>query len=313
MTAGIRLRVVADDVGQSAAIDDGVATLARAGHLSAASVLLRAPGAPTAMAGLDGLVPLGVHVQLEPAEIRAADSARIAALITEQVEAMISAGHSPAHLDLHTAALYGLGENAERPGGVVAEAIVVAAAYRLRFRLPRCVPAGLAAEHGALHTRAVAAAVAAGVTLPDVLVTEVPAAADVPAFLAGLPALLAGGPGLPVEEAAWLAVAPAGGTGSPGGGPGGSAAELAGRPGSPGGGPGGSAADSPATGPGASAGLADSPATGQASPAGAAGSTAGGEVELITHPASRADAGDPLGPERVRQYALLASGALHPR
>lgn len=295
MTAGIRLRVVADDVGQSAAIDDGVATLARAGHLSAASVLLRAPGAPTAMAGLDGLVPLGVHVQLEPAEIRAADSARIAALITEQVEAMISAGHSPAHLDLHTAALYGLGENAERPGGVVAEAIVVAAAYRLRFRLPRCVPAGLAAEHGALHTRAVAAAVAAGVTLPDVLVTEVPAAADVPAFLAGLPALLAGGPGLPVEEAAWLAVAPAGGTGSPGGGPG------------------GSAADSPATGPGASAGLADSPATGQASPAGAAGSTAGGEVELITHPASRADAGDPLGPERVRQYALLASGALHPR
>lgn len=237
MTAGIGLRVVADDVGQSAAIDDGVATLARAGHLSAASVLLRAPGAPAAMAGLDGLVPLGVHVQLEPAEVRAADSAQIAALITEQVEAMISAGHSPAHLDLHIAALYGLGENAVRPGGVVAEAIAVAAAYRLRFRLPRCVPAGLAAEQGALHTRAVAAALAAGVTLPDALVTEVPDATDVPAFLAGLPALLAGGPGSP----------------------------------------------------------------------------AGGEVELITHPASRADAGDPLGPERVRQYALLASGALHPR
>ncbi len=220
------LRVVADDVGQSAAIDDGVASLARAGHLSAASVLVRTRGAAAAMTALAGLVPLGVHVQAEPDELVGASSQEVSALIVAQVEAMAAAGHSPAHLDLHTSALYGLGPEAVRPGGVLAEAIAVAARYRLRLRLPRRAPAGLAAEQAGLHARAVAAADAAGLLLPDAVVTEVPAAEDVPAFLAALPE---------------------------------------------------------------------------------------GEVELVTHPALRADPGDPLGPERVRQHALLASGALRPR
>ncbi|WP_210418130.1 ChbG/HpnK family deacetylase [Ruania zhangjianzhongii] len=271
---------MADDVGQSAAIDDGVAALARAGHLSAASVLVRAPGALAALAALDGVVPLGVHVQLEPAELAGASSAQITALITEQVEAMITAGYSPAHLDLHTAALYGLAEGerrtgerrtggrhtgerrtgarrtggrctgAAREGGVLAEAIAVAAAYRLRFRLPRRAPVGLSGAHLAAHARAVAAAQAAGVELPDVLITEMPDAAAVPAFLAELSNLLASGP------------------------------------------------DGPTTAP-----LRTGP-----QPQGLRG-----EVELVTHPALRADPGDPLGPERVRQHALLASGALHPR
>lgn len=218
--------MVADDVGQSPAIDDGVAALATAGHLTAASVLVRAPGAPAAMATLEGVVPLGVHVQLEPVELSGADSEHVAAMITEQVEAMITVGHSPAHLDLHTAALYGLGPDAVRPGGVLVEAIAVAASYRLRLRLPRRAPAGLGRAESAAHAQAVAAAQSAGVTLPDVLVTAVPDAAEVPAFLAGLP---------------------------------------------------------------------------------------NGEVELVTHPGLHPDPGDPLGPERVRQQALLASGALHPR
>ena len=251
MTVGVRLRVVADDVGQSAAIDDGVAALARSGHLSAASVLVRAPGAPAAMATLGGILPLGVHVHLEPDEIADADAARVVALITEQVEAMLAAGHSPAHLDLHTAALYGLGPHPVRPGGVLAEAIEVAAAHRLRFRLPRLARAGVSSTEIAAHAQAVAAADAAGVVLPDVLVTEVPDAADVPAFLAKLPDLLAvGGPGSP---------------------------------------------DARSPGTDVVASHADM------------------EVELITHPALRAEPGDPLGPERVRQHALLASGALHPR
>lgn len=220
------LRVVADDVGQSAAIDDGVAQLARAGHLSAASVLVRARGAGAAMAALADLVPLGVHVQLEPDELVGAASEQVTALIVAQVERMLAAGHSPAHLDLHTSALYGLGPDAVRPGGVLTEAITVAARYRLRLRLPRRAPAGLDDQQAALHARAVAAADGAGLLLPDVLVTEVPAADDVPAFLAALP---------------------------------------------------------------------------------------DGEVELVTHPALRADPGDRLGPERVRQHALLASGVLHAR
>lgn len=220
------LRVVADDVGQSAAIDDGVAQLARAGHLSAASILVRAPGARAAMTALAGLVPLGVHVQLEPAELLGATSEQVTGRVVAQVEAMIAAGHSPAHLDLHTAALYGLGPEAVRPGGVLAEAIAVAARYRLRLRLPRCAPAGLDVEQEALHTRAVAAADAAGVVLPDVLVTEVPEPPAVADFLASLP---------------------------------------------------------------------------------------DGEVELVTHPAVRADPADPLSAERVRQHALLASGALATR
>ena len=245
--------MVADDVGQSPAIDDGVVALARAGHLSAASVLVREPGAAAAMAALEGVIPLGVHVQLEPAELSGADSEQIAAMITEQVEAMIAAGHSPAHLDLHTAALYGLAEGglltseelaggtraeaepahgartgAVRQGGVLAEAIAVAAAYHLRFRLPRRAPAGVSGAHRAAHARAVTAAESAGVALPDVLVTEVPHTTAVPAFLVGL-------------------------------------ARLPGQ-----------------------------------------------EVELVSHPALHADPHDPLGPERVRQHALLASGALHP-
>jgi len=220
------LRVVADDVGQSAAIDDGVAELARAGHLSAASVLVRARGARAAMAALAGLVPLGVHVQLEPDELAGGTAEQVTALIVAQVEAMLAAGHSPAHLDLHTSALYGLGPDAVRPGGVLMEAIAVAARYRLRLRLPRGAPAGLDRQQTALHARAVAAADAAGLALPDVLVTEVPEAAAVADFLAALPE---------------------------------------------------------------------------------------GEVELVTHPALRADPGDRLGPERVRQHALLASGVLQPR
>src|SRR5699024_8584749 len=220
------LRVVADDVGQSAAIDDGVAELARAGHLSAASVLVRARGARAAMAALAGLVPLGVHVQLEPDELAGGTAEQVTALIVAQVEAMLAAGHSPAHLDLHTSALYGLGPDAVRPGGVLMEAIAVAARHRLRLRLPRGAPAGLDQQQTALHARAVAAADAAGLVLPDVLVTEVPEAAAVADFLAALPE---------------------------------------------------------------------------------------GEVELVTHPALRADPGDRLGPERVRQHALLASGVLQPR
>ena len=240
--------MVADDVGQSPAIDDGVAALARAGHLTAASVLVRAPGAAAAMAALDGIVPLGVHVQLEPAELSGATSAQVAAMIAEQVEAMITAGHSPAHLDLHTAALYGLGPDAVRPGGVLAEAITLAARYRLRLRLPRRAPAGLSRTEIAAHAQAVAAAQSAGVTLPDVLVTKVPDAAGVPAFLAELADPIASGPD---EQAA--------------------------------------SARDPRL-----------PAVRR-------------EVELVTHPALHADPGDPLGPERVRQHALLASGALRPR
>ena len=261
MTADVRLRVVADDVGQSTAIDDGVLALARAGHLTAASVLVRAPGALRAMAALDGIVELGVHVQLAPGDIAGADTDRVAALITAQVEAMIAAGHSPVHLDLHTAALYGLGEQAVRSGGVVAEAITVAAHYRLRFRLPRRAPAGLTAAQTAAHEQAVAAAAVAGVTLPEVLVTEVPDAAAVPAFLAGLPGLLR-----------------AGGTE-------------------------GAITSPQRTGDGY--GLSPGP--------GPAVEPEVGEVELVTHPALRADPGDSLGRERVRQYTLLASDGLHHR
>lgn len=220
------LRVVADDVGQSAAIDDGVTQLARAGHLSAASVLVGAPGASMAMTALADLVPLGVHVQLTAAELVGATSDQVTARIAAQVEAMITAGHCPAHLDLHTSALYGLGPEAVRAGGVLAESIEVAARYRLRLRLPRRAPGGLTSTEAALHARAVAAADAAGLVLPDVLVTEVPDAADVADLLADLP---------------------------------------------------------------------------------------DGEVELVTHPAARADPADPLSAERVRQHALLATGALAPR
>lgn len=224
-TARRVLRVVADDVGQSRAIDDAVTQLARSGRLTAASVLVRAPGAGAAMAALGPVLPLGVHVQLAVHEVAGATSAELVAMIAGQVEAMVAAGCSPAHLDLHTAALYGLGPQAVRPGGVLAEAIEVAARYRLRLRLPRRPPPGLEPAQAAGHAHAVAAADAAGVPLPDVLVTEVPAAADVPELLAGLPV---------------------------------------------------------------------------------------GEVELVTHPALHAEAGDPLGVERVRQHALLASGVLPP-
>lgn len=166
-----RLVLTADDFGLSAEVNDAVAELAAAKQISATSLLVRAGHAEAAL-DLKVSIAVGLHVQLDLAEFAHATSAQVEALIEDQVCWMLERGTAPTHLDLHTAALYGLGPQAPRPGGVVAEALAVAAAHGLPLRLPRALPAGTGVTFSDSHAALVARADALGVALPQMILTD---------------------------------------------------------------------------------------------------------------------------------------------
>ncbi|TDE88466.1 ChbG/HpnK family deacetylase [Occultella glacieicola] len=165
----IRAIITADDLGLSPAVNDAVAELAASGTVTATSLLV---GRDHAQAALELELPIavGLHVEFEPAWLATAGHAEIEAAIEDQVDWMRTRAAPPTHLDLHTEALYGLGPEATRPGGVLMEAIAVAARHRLPLRLPRRLPDGTGAP--AAHRLAVALADDSGVRLPETIHTD---------------------------------------------------------------------------------------------------------------------------------------------
>lgn len=168
--------VTADDFGLDVWVNESVDQLGRAGRLDAASLLVAAPAAEDALARR---VPIavGLHVELAADLLAAGSREQIVTAIEDQVRWMTERDCPPAHLDLHTLALYGLGPDAARPGGVVPEAIEVAARHGLRLRLPRHLPAALGRAPG--HDALVALADQAGVAIPDAIVSDFRPAQDV--------------------------------------------------------------------------------------------------------------------------------------
>lgn len=177
MDEGRGLILTADDFGMSAEVNAAVAELAAAGRIGATSLLVRAPHAQAAL-DLGVGIAVGLHVQLERDEL-AATSSQVETLIEDQVSWMVTRDATPAHLDLHTGALYGLGPDAPRPGGVLAEALAVAARHDLPLRLPRRPPAPMPPALQRAHAFLVAQADAAGVRLPETILTDTRPAAQV--------------------------------------------------------------------------------------------------------------------------------------
>ncbi|CAM3616106.1 ChbG/HpnK family deacetylase [Occultella aeris] len=161
--------VTADDLGLSPAVNRAVAALAGAGAVTATSLLVGRPHAEAALE-LDLPIAVGLHVEFDPTLLATASHDEIEAAIEDQVAWMRARGAVPTHLDLHTAALYGLGPEATRPGGVLVEAIAVAARHRLPLRLPRRAPDS--AGVGEAHRLAVALADDSGVRLPETICTD---------------------------------------------------------------------------------------------------------------------------------------------
>ncbi|MGC0142947.1 ChbG/HpnK family deacetylase [Pseudactinotalea sp. Z1732] len=162
--------ITADDFGLNPAVNAAIIELSVSGRLHAASVLVEAPHAAAA---LEAQVPIavGLHVALAPAMLAGATGEQIHAEIERQWDRMVRHGRTPAHLDLHTAALYGVGAEALRPGGVLVEALAVAAAHRVPLRLPRVLPPGFA-DGTEGHAALLAAADEAGVALPEAICTD---------------------------------------------------------------------------------------------------------------------------------------------
>jgi predicted glycoside hydrolase/deacetylase ChbG (UPF0249 family) len=161
--------ITADDLGLSPAVNRAVAALAASGAVTATSLLVRRPHAEAALE-LDLPIAVGLHVELDPAGLATASHDEIEAAIEDQVAWMRARGVVPTHLDLHTEALYGLGPASTRPGGVLVEAISVAARHRLPLRLPRQAPDGTGV--GEAHRLAVALADDSGVRLPETIRTD---------------------------------------------------------------------------------------------------------------------------------------------
>lgn len=163
------LRITADDFGMDPLVNAAITELARTGAIQAASLLTTAAHAEDALAA-NLPIAVGLHVDLPSAVLATATADQVVDLIEAQYEWMSVRGHSPTHLDLHTAALYGIGPQVPRPGGVVGEALTVAARHNLAFRLPRRLPDDVAAA-GA-HRVLVDRAERFGVALPEAILTD---------------------------------------------------------------------------------------------------------------------------------------------
>lgn len=172
--------ITADDFGLDPAVNAAIIELAAAGRLHAASVLVEAPHAAAA---LEARVPIavGLHVALPPAMLAGATGEQVHAEIERQWDRMARQGRTPAHLDLHTAALYGVGTEALRPGGVLVEALAVAAAHRVPLRLPRKLPPGFA-DGTEGHAALLAAADDAAVALPEAICTDFRAGQEISGY-----------------------------------------------------------------------------------------------------------------------------------
>lgn len=175
MTARM-LRITADDFGMDPLVNAAITELARTGAIQAASLLTTAAHAEDALAA-NLPIAVGLHVDLPPAVLATATADQVVDLIEAQYEWMRVRGHSPTHLDLHTAALYGIGPQVPRPGGVVGEALTVAARHDLAFRLPRRLPDDVAAA-GA-HRVLVDRAERFGVALPEAILTDLRPTAEI--------------------------------------------------------------------------------------------------------------------------------------
>lgn len=176
------LVVTADDLGLDEGVNAAVAELARTGRITAASLMTRRPLAGAALA-LDLPVAVGLHVELDRRELveRRRDVRR---RIEDQHAWMTGHGAHPTHIDLHTAALYGLGADAPGPAtGVVPEALEVAGRHAVPLRLPRHLPPmPVSDEYRELHAVAVDRADALGVRIPEVILTDPRPAATITGY-----------------------------------------------------------------------------------------------------------------------------------
>ena len=162
-------RITADDFGLDAGVNAAIAKLASAGAIDATSLLVYAPLATEALA-LEVRLPVGLQVEMSREFLQGASSEAVRTAIDDQVQWMTSRGTPPAHLDLHTVALYGIGPEVVRPGGVLPEALSIAAELGITLRLPRHLPPGIGPVGG--HEELVAAADAAGVDIPFTIASD---------------------------------------------------------------------------------------------------------------------------------------------
>lgn len=168
--------ITADDFGLDPGVNAAITHLARTGRLHAASVLIDAPHAGAALRA-DLPIAVGLHVTLSGPLLATGTGTQIRNEITRQWQQMAGHGRTPAHLDLHTAALYGIGTAPVRPGGVLPEALSVAAAHRVPLRLPRILPPGLRTDsadrtQNVGYHHLVTAADKAGVRLPQTAISD---------------------------------------------------------------------------------------------------------------------------------------------